>query len=389
MEGGEKLAEGGYGCVFRPEIGCDGKDTNDMNFVSKLQVNDFSAENEISIGKILTNAYQNAPREPLKNNFAPVVSACKVDIANIQPANLNACNVVKKQTDPNNFILMKIRFMGDKDLDNYILSNSNANLIILTLIKAFNHILQSIQLLINQNVVHFDLKGPNIIFDSKKTLPVIIDFGLSLPMNILNSETIYNYFYIYAPQYYIWPLEVHYINLLLHITPTPTESEIKELAQRYTKGNAALDGMSAKFKDNYKDLCIKVLMRYNELPYKERLKKLMNYKAWTTWDNYSLAVIYLRYLYLLTKTENFVDNNFLRFMTELLLTNIHPDFNKRFSVPATLKAFDEFLGNAQKNDLAAIENVITTVRDNKKQINKSIIINQRKIRSLTEQTMRI
>ena len=81
MEGGEKLAEGGYGCVFRPDIGCDGNETNDMNFVSKLQVNDFSAENEISIGKILTNAYQNAPKEPLKNNFAPVVSACKVDIA--------------------------------------------------------------------------------------------------------------------------------------------------------------------------------------------------------------------------------------------------------------------------------------------------------------------
>ena len=76
-------------------------------------------------------------------------------------------------------------------------------------------------------------------------------------------------------------------------------------------------------------------------------------------------------------------------MTELLLTNIHPDFNKRFSVSDTLKAFDEFLGNAQKNDLAAIEHVITTVRDDKKQINKSIIINQRKIRSLTEQTMRI
>ena len=67
--------------------------------------------------------------------------------------------------------------------------------------------------------------------------------------------------------------------------------------------------------------------------------------------------------------KNFVDNNFLRFMTELLVTNIHPDFNKRFSVSDTLKAFDEFLGNAQKNDLAAIENVITTVRDDKKQIN--------------------
>ena len=143
----------------------------------------------------------------------------------------------------NNFILMKIRFIDMEDFDNYILKNSNANLIILTLIKGFNHLLKSIQLLIDVNVVQFDLKGPNIVFDNKKNLPIIIDFGLSLPMNSLDTETMYNYFYIYAPEYYVWPLEVHYINLLLHITPEPDVNQLKDLAKRFTKSNAALEAL--------------------------------------------------------------------------------------------------------------------------------------------------
>ena len=46
----------------------------------------------------------------------------------------------------------------------------------------------------------------------------------------ITNENLYNYFYIYAPEYYIWPLEVHLLNLLLHVTPEPTEDLLRELA---------------------------------------------------------------------------------------------------------------------------------------------------------------
>ena len=138
-----------------------------------------------------------------------------------------------------------------RDFDNYILQNSNANLIVLTLIRGFKHILDSLELLINVNICHFDLKGSNIVFDIKKTLPIIIDFGLSLPMDDINTETMYNYFYIYAPEYYIWPLEVHYINLLLHISPDPSDDELKDLASRYFKSNNALTSFSDQFRKRY------------------------------------------------------------------------------------------------------------------------------------------
>ena len=69
-------------------------------------------------------------------------------------------------------------------------------------------------LLQNVKIVHFDLKGQNIIFDLKEFAPIIIDFGLSLPMEKVKNDNLYDYFYVYAPEYYVWPLEVHYLNYL-------------------------------------------------------------------------------------------------------------------------------------------------------------------------------
>ena len=324
---------------------------------------------------------------PLENNFAPVISSCPIHIATIQSKDINECNIIKKTDDIGTFILMKIRFIDMEDFDNYILKNSNANLIILTLIKGFNHILQSIQLLIDANIVQFDIKGPNIVFDNKKTLPIIIDFGLSLPMDKLTSETLYNYFYIYAPEYYVWPLEVHYLNLLLHITSEPEDRDLRDLAKRFTKSNVALGAFSSKFRTQYSHLCYEILKHYNAMPYKDRIKKVL--RGWKTWDNYSLAILYLKFLFFLTKSQKnkSIDNNFVRFMTQLLITNLHPNFERRLSVKDTIKAFDEFIGNAQKTDLVAIEEIITLVTKNKKQINKSIVLNARRIHSLTEKSI--
>ncbi len=387
MEGGKKLAEGGYGCVFHPEISCNGKETDNMNYVSKLQKQDFSADNEIFIGKILTDAYGKATGKPLENNFAPVISSCPVNIASIQAKDINDCTVIKKSEDPTNFILMRIRFIDMEDFDNYILKNANANLIVLTLIKGFNHLLKSIQLLINVNIVQFDLKGQNIVFDNKKTLPIIIDYGLSLPMDKIDTATMYNYFYIFAPEYYVWPLEVHYINLLLHITSEPTMAQLRDLAKRYTKSNAALEAFSPKFRNNYEILCLQTLQEYTELSFKDRIKTAI--KAWTTWDNYSLSIIYLKFIFYLTRAKNnkSLDNSFVKFMTKLIVMNIHPNFKRRLSIKATINRFDEFLGSANKTDLMAIEEVITNIETNKAAINRSIMINSRKIKTLTEKTV--
>lgn len=387
MKGGKLLSEGGYGCVFHPEISCDGKETNDKEFVTKIQQKDFSALNEIKIGDILTRKYENRRDKPLLNNFAPVISTCPIKLSKIKSSDKSKCKVFKN-IDTTNMIMLKIRYIESLDFDSYIIENKNARNIFLTLISAYNYLLKSLALLQNANIVHFDLKGQNIIFDLKKIIPIVIDFGLSLPMEQVKNNNLYNYFYVYAPEYYVWPLEVHYMNFLLHINSEPTESELKELAKNYVSNNAALDSFSKDFKAKYMILCVDELKKYNKLSFTEKKNKILRY--WNSWDNYSLSIIYLKFLFYITKTnsEHILKNSFIEHFTEILLLNIHPNPNKRLGLVKTIKLFNKFLFDSKLNKPETFDAITDNIETNKKQINKAIIINQRNIRSLTEKTIR-
>ena len=107
MDGGGFLAQGGYGCVFYPEVNCQGKDTNNKNFLSKIVQKDFSAENEIRIGKLLSTKLKMWVENPLQNHFAPVLSSCNVDVSKFAMDEHEKCTLFeKKQTA--DFVLMKI-----------------------------------------------------------------------------------------------------------------------------------------------------------------------------------------------------------------------------------------------------------------------------------------
>ena len=110
---GELIAEGGYGCVFHPEISCSsGKDTTEKRYISKLQPKDFSSENEIQIGLMLKKAEHGLLKNsdsPLINNFAPVLSSCEININKLNTMS-DKCSIIKK-SGKKDFVLMKIQNM--------------------------------------------------------------------------------------------------------------------------------------------------------------------------------------------------------------------------------------------------------------------------------------
>ena len=50
------------------------------------------------------------------------------------------------------------------------------------LIDCYTHLLNALLILSDNNIVHYDLKNDNILYDSVKQQPIIIDFGLSINM---------------------------------------------------------------------------------------------------------------------------------------------------------------------------------------------------------------
>ena len=60
MQGGKKIAEGGYGCVYYPALKNDGNENKDESIITKLMEYNHSAKNELHIGKtiVVINGYK-------------------------------------------------------------------------------------------------------------------------------------------------------------------------------------------------------------------------------------------------------------------------------------------------------------------------------------------
>ena len=167
------LSQGGFGCVYHPGIRCDG--TKDKKkYVSKLQINDYTAFNEVQIGKII---------KTIQNYhlfFLPIIEYCKVNATELNPELINKCNTLHDQT---NLILMKMNFMKNRSFFDYITHSQTNDKIFSSLVDKYLFLLDSLELLNNKNIVHFDLKDENILLNQNNNNPIIIDFGISLDMN--------------------------------------------------------------------------------------------------------------------------------------------------------------------------------------------------------------
>ena len=179
------LSQGGFGCVYYPGFDCDGKADGDKKYVTKLQLNDVSSDNELFISEKIKKI------DNYQNFFAPIESVCDIDLRIINNDILEKCEVVKGKGDYNKYTLMKIAYINQKNYFNAIRRDSIKNTyVIVEIFNSFNYLLTSLNLLIQNNIVHFDLKEENIIYNQYSYNPIIIDFGISIDIGKFNLTAI-------------------------------------------------------------------------------------------------------------------------------------------------------------------------------------------------------
>ena len=388
MNGGGFLAQGGYGCVFYPEVDCKGKDTNNKKFLSKIVERDYSADNEINIGKILTIKLKSWIENPLQNHFTPVLSSCNIDVSKFTMSEKEQCTLFEKNPY-DDFILMKIRYIDNKVLDSFITENSNSSLIMLLFTSSYSHLLKSLQLLEKVKICHLDIKSQNIVYDTEKSLPIIIDFGLSINFDKLNRKELYNNFYIYEPMYYLWPIEVHLINYILHVSTEIDEGGMRSLAKTYTQHNVVLRAFSPSFQKKYQTECYYELSKYIGKDSDAVINRILKY--WSTWDNYALSLLYTKLIYYLIRNDagKIIKNEFVSFFIELCLQNIHPNPKKRLSLDLTLRSFNIFLYNDQVDKESVFEDIIKQIGENKSYVDEIVNADRKYMSMLSRKTRRL
>ena len=284
---------------------------------------------------------------------------------------------------------MKIRYIDNKELDSFITENSNSSLIMLLFTSSYSHLLKSVQLLEKIKICHFDIKAQNIVYDTDKSLPVMIDFGLSINFDKLNRKELYNSFYIFEPMYYLWPIEVHLINYILHMNSEIGEKDMRKLARDYTSNNIVLRAFSPSFQKKYEAECYYELSKYIGKDSDAVIDRILKY--WNTWDNFALSLLYIKLIYYLIRNDSgkVIKNEFVSFFIELCLQNIHPNPKKRLSIQDTLKSFNIFLYNEQVDKESVFEDIIKQIGENKGTVDELIKADKKYMSMLSRKSRRV
>tara|TARA_B110000444_G_C18845760_1_gene601879 strand:- start:3097 stop:4251 length:1155 start_codon:yes stop_codon:yes gene_type:complete len=380
MFGGNLIAEGGYGCIYYPSLNEYGEEENTNNFVSKLQLINYSALNEINIGNIIKNI------TGYINHFAPVIDNNNINQKKVNFNAINKCSIIKSKKKKDKMIILKMDYIEGTTFDQHIIDEKNNRELIFNVINSFVHLTKGISILIDNNIIHFDIKEDNIMFNNKKKVPILIDFGLSMKINNIdnlsnNNELLQKYFYIFAPQYYIWPIEIHFLSYLINVKSNISNDDIIDIVNKCIKNNPIFSYFSSDFVIKYKNLCIQQLKYYNLFEKNKKIRKILTF--WKTWDSYSLSIMFLRIICLLNY-DGFKENIFTTFFSEILTKNIHPDPTKRYSIDETKFKFSKFLYDKNINNIVSFKEVVKLFQKNKKSINKELLLNKEKYKTLNK-----
>lgn len=344
------INQGGFGCLYFPSINCDGTKSNNKNSISKLQLINFNSINEIYIGKLI----QKIPNFQLF--FRPTLSFCKLSVDNLQDKKFKDCNLINESNNNKNFILTN-QFYIDSISFNQIFSENiqQSGHQFLIFIETYRYLLYSLDLLVINKIVHMDIKKQNILYSRVVKNPILIDFGISIPIEKVNKKNIKKYFYVFAPKYSIWSLEIHFINYLLHKGEL-SDSKIKDILIEYYENNSAFSLFSNNFKENYINNGFEYFKQFIGKSNKDTINRLIKY--YYTWDLFSLSILYLNFLTSLNKDSLYSSKLISKFL-ELLLVNISPNPEKRYNTKLSLNRFERvfYIGDSINEYKSLIENL--------------------------------
>lgn len=369
MTGGRVIGEGGFGCVLKPAIKCNGKERKGDKYITKIQLSSDTSDREINIGKLVKQI-------PLsKKHFAPIVSSCytKPNVVNMIMKN-NNCKFLNEHPNEE-FAISTIPSINGDDFKHHIYNQAGSADVLYTIIHSYVYLLFSIYFLDKHDIIHYDLKGENIMYDINKKRPIIIDFGLSIHKKNIkpdfnNPSYMYKLkdnFYTYAPDYQLWCLDIHYLCFICNYPDKNVKNEIKDMVDIYMSGNKALRALSSDFKKRYRELSIKQLNKYADMGVEKSIEYLYNYC--NTWDNYALSIMFLRLLKLIQSDE--ISNDFLEFFEMLLCLNIHPIPKKRISIKNTHDYMVSYL-NKNTDDVSVFQQLVNLIEKDKATIKKAV-----------------
>ena len=360
------ISQGGYGCVYHP--GFDVKDSSKLDYdtVVKLQHKSGVSANEIEVSKIVMTIPH------FIFYFAPILKTEPIEIGEIDSKLIKSCKPVTKNMN-SMFVLMTVPYINQESYFESIINidATDSRTLLTQYIDSYTFLLSSIELLISKKIVHCDIKDDNIVYSRINRNPIIIDFGISIPIEKVTSSTWHKYFYVFAPEYYIWCLEIHFINFFIHKSDSLEESDVTTICSDYIKTCPVFSLFTPKFIKTYTEGAIGYYKQYIGMGKEKAIFHLM--ETWETWDNYSLSILTLRVIsYMFGK--KYYNDSIISYTIEIYLQNIHFNGHQRYSIKETKKICKQIY--SQESSIESLYYLLEQIKPERKKV-KEFIHNDR------------
>ena len=196
--GGKVIASGGFGCVFKPALLCDGETTREKNKITKLMLKKYAIEEYDDVMK-----YENIIKKiPRYNNYFLIDGFHICEPSTLQEEDLrqfkDKCTALpKKDIDKSNVNqsldkLLAINMPdGGQPIDEFVINNGSYTILIKLNNTLIDLLLNGIIEMNKLHIYHCDIKDSNILVnhETKNELYTkLIDWGLSTLYNPEKEE---------------------------------------------------------------------------------------------------------------------------------------------------------------------------------------------------------
>jgi len=264
-------------------------------------------------------------------------------------------NTIEKLGDINDnlYYLFKYDDKNSVDFIDFIYNSISIKKLIFDTINSFQHILQSLSVLNENNICYFDISPKKILFlDDYREKPILSNFRFSLQLNRLDYTYISNILSKVQNFTYLSP-EIHVLFYFVNENiQTISYSFIEEFSENFVENLNILRLFSKDYKISYKQQCIHSLKKYINIPKEQILNDILERK--NKWDVYGISILFLQIFGCIFRVFSLKDTFISKIVIELS-KNLHPDSDKRMSLEETLVIFNKHLN--EQNDWKFINNL--------------------------------
>lgn len=336
------VGKGSYGCVYRPSLKCNNGVANHQDKISKLMLSKYAIAE--------MKEYDAISKIDTKNEYylgKPIL--CRPDKSeenNIKKCMLSSASIT---ADNSSLLIMPDGGMSISDYAKRLRQNKNPTQNDIaefdTFLLKMHNALKIVKLMIENDLMHHDMKPQNMVYNNETESVNLIDFGLAIKKSdiVHRSKTNMNR----EISHWSYPPESKFINKdsFNNISSKPEYKKREYVATLIYSMN---NGLNSEFASAFR-IFFSIIGFHNKTDMDAHMQQYCDFllnmgdydnfleKYVNTFDLYGLGITFIT---ICNNCKKYMDKDNIDKLKEFSLRLIHPNMNLRYTVDSAIAEYE-------------------------------------------------